>query len=156
MNNAECRTQKGGYLDASSTIRLLGSEDVSAGSSYTTLSHRWNTAQMPRLTSNHPVNFDINSLPYTFQEAIEITRESGSRYLRIDSLCINQNDPDDWEAQSAQMSMVYEHSICNLAATGAVVSGKGLYSSVEGRARDGNVIKFDIECSWNSTEASSS
>ncbi|UPK92238.1 hypothetical protein LCI18_003173 [Fusarium solani-melongenae] len=52
--------------------------------------------------------------------------------------------------------MVYEHSICNFAATGAVVSGKGLYSSVEWRAQDGNVNKFDIECSWNPIEVSSS
>jgi hypothetical protein len=36
----------------------------------------------------------------TFRGAIEMTRKLGFRYLWIDSLCIVQNDEDDWKQES--------------------------------------------------------
>lgn len=38
---------------------------------------------------------EINTLPKTFQDAVEATRRLGVRYLWIDSLCIIQNPKAD-------------------------------------------------------------
>ncbi|KAL8879771.1 MAG: hypothetical protein Q9198_002681 [Flavoplaca austrocitrina] len=58
----------------------------------------------------------INDLPLTFQDAVNITRNLGYQYLWIDSLCIIQDDPDDWAFESSTMSRVYSNSILTIAA----------------------------------------
>jgi hypothetical protein len=58
---------------------------------------------------------------------MEVTKSLGVRYIWIDSLCIIQDSDEDWRREATRMSRVYEHSICNIAAT---------------RATDGNVGCF--------------
>jgi hypothetical protein len=41
------------------------------------------------------------------------------RYLWIDSLCICQDDSEDWERESANMAAVYSNSYLTIAATNA-------------------------------------
>jgi hypothetical protein len=55
----------------------------------------------------------------TFQDAIIITREFGIDYLWIDSLCIVQDDSEDWARESSSMAGVYGSSTLNIAASGA-------------------------------------
>jgi hypothetical protein len=69
----------------------------------------------------------IDNLAQTFRDAVEVTRKFNIHYLWIDSLCIIQNSIDDWNKEALQMSQVYKHAICNIAATGAVDSTKGLF-----------------------------
>ncbi len=69
----------------------------------------------------------INHLPQTFRDAVEVTRKFNIHYLWIDSLCIIQDSIDDWNKEALRMSQVYQHAICNIAATGAVDSTKGLF-----------------------------
>jgi hypothetical protein len=45
----------------------------------------------------------LSSLPKTFLDAIVVTKALGLRYLWIDSLCIIQDDEDDWLAESKTM-----------------------------------------------------
>lgn len=47
-------------------------------------------------------------LPKTFQDAIVITRRLRIPCLWIDALCIIQDSPDDWQAESSQTSQIYE------------------------------------------------
>lgn len=49
----------------------------------------------------------LSDLPKTFLDAVTVTRHLGLRYLWIDSLCICQDDPDDWARESARMIDVY-------------------------------------------------
>jgi len=58
-------------------------------------------------------------LPKTFQDAIKITKDLGFRYIWIDSLCIIQDDADDWRRESVLMGNVYGGSSLNVAASGA-------------------------------------
>jgi hypothetical protein len=51
--------------------------------------------------------------------AIFIASKLGLEYLWIDSLCIIQDDEDDWRQESALMSTVYGNSYLNIAAAGA-------------------------------------
>jgi hypothetical protein len=69
----------------------------------------------------------IDHLPQTFRDAVEVTRKFNIHYLWVDSLCIIQDSIDDWNKEALQMSQVYQHAICNIAATGAVDSTKGLF-----------------------------
>lgn len=55
----------------------------------------------------------------TFRHAILITQKLGLRYLWIDSLCITQDSPLDWDKESSLMASVYGGSTINIAAAGA-------------------------------------
>jgi len=65
------------------------------------------------------------SLTKTFQDAIEITKTLRISYLWIDSLCIIQDSPTDWDQESAIMGEIYRHSYCNIAATSAADGRSG-------------------------------
>lgn len=87
---------------------------------FVTLSHCWGnavTVQTTRETlATHMKQISMQGLTKTFQDAIIITRNLGFRYLWIDSLCIIQDDPHDWEAQSATMASIYGSSIVTISA----------------------------------------
>ncbi|PQE03115.1 heterokaryon incompatibility protein [Rutstroemia sp. NJR-2017a BVV2] len=68
----------------------------------------------------------------TFQNAVQITRALGLRYLWIDSLCIIQDDKDDWQFESAKMANIYLGSCVTIAAT-ASFDSTGDSSSTDGR-----------------------
>ncbi|KAF4612546.1 hypothetical protein G7Y89_g15586 [Cudoniella acicularis] len=100
---------------------------------YITLSHCWGTSEIgpPKtLTENlHDRRCGIQwtELNKTFQDAVFITRELGIRYLWIDSLCIIQDDEDDWKEQSGQMMHIYESAYLTIAATGASSGQDGCF-----------------------------
>jgi Heterokaryon incompatibility protein (HET) len=56
-------------------------------------------------------------LSKTFQDAILVTRDLGLQYLWIDSLCIIQDDANDWAVESTKMAKVYGDAHVVLAAT---------------------------------------
>ncbi|KAE9366714.1 HET-domain-containing protein [Stipitochalara longipes BDJ] len=98
---------------------------------YVSLSHRWGQLQIITTTqstiSQRKHGIDIISLPKTFQDAVLITRQLGVRYLWIDSLCIIQDSPRDWEVESAKMHKVYQHALFNISADGAEDSSVGCF-----------------------------
>jgi hypothetical protein len=69
----------------------------------------------------------IKSLPRTFQDAIIATRKLKSQYLWVDSLCILQDSPSDWQQESARMGKVYSHSFCMIAAAASPDSNGGIF-----------------------------
>ena len=72
---------------------------------------------------------DDQELPRTFQHAIQMTRRLGIRYIWIDSLCIIQDDNEDWQREAPLMEKVYGNSYCNIAAADAKNSTEGLFRS---------------------------
>ncbi|CAF3455489.1 unnamed protein product, partial [Fusarium graminearum] len=58
-------------------------------------------------------------------DAIKITRHLGIRYLWIDSLCICQDDVEDWARESAAMQQVYAGAYLSIAADNAAGSEQG-------------------------------
>ncbi|KUJ14969.1 HET-domain-containing protein, partial [Mollisia scopiformis] len=119
----------------SNAIRLREACEVSRNMKYATLSHCWGPRGVEaKLTKELLEDFRANirpeSLPRTFQDAISITRRLGLAYLWIDSLCIIQDDPVDWEKESISMSEVYGNSWVNIAASWAKDCSEGcLYRS---------------------------
>ncbi|KAF3798215.1 hypothetical protein GCG54_00010563 [Colletotrichum gloeosporioides] len=87
---------------------------------YATLSYRWG-ARRDHLTtkdtlSQHIQEVPAGHLPRVFQDAIELCRCLDVQYLWIDSLCIIQDDTEDWERESSLMGSIYTHSIFTIAA----------------------------------------
>jgi len=100
---------------------------------YTALSHCWGDAEHIHLTTTRGTLEDrkrsipLKALPKTFYDAVLLTRALGIRYLWIDSLCILQDDKDDWARESARMAQVYQNAALTISADGAANSSEGLF-----------------------------
>ncbi|KAF2501505.1 HET-domain-containing protein, partial [Lophium mytilinum] len=98
---------------------------------YVALSHCWGKEQ-PLKTRNKEDLIEWKKdipwarLPRTFQDAIQVTAFLGYRFLWIDSICIIQEDQEDWERQSAKMGSIYQNSLLTIAAAAASGHEKGM------------------------------
>ena len=100
---------------------------------YAALSHCWGSLQ-PLTTRresllDHLQHILYMKLPKTFQDAVTVCKELGIMYLWIDSLCILQDDQDDWRKESAVMGEVYRNSLITISATSAADADGGLFMS---------------------------
>ena len=59
---------------------------------------------------------DSSSLPRTFQDTITVAQELDVSYIWIDSLCIIQDQEDDWARHAGQMDKIYENALFVVAA----------------------------------------
>src|SRR5579859_4922271 len=95
----ECQAQKAGYL---------------------ALSYCWGSRkECPWvLTTGNIESFmtriHLHSLPRSFQDVIKLARGLYERYIWIDSLCILQDSPDDWEKEASSMARIYANSLCTI------------------------------------------
>lgn len=60
---------------------------------------------------------------------METARRMNIYYIWIDSLCIIQDDPEDWKTESTLMGEIYHHAVINIAATRARSGTDGLYAT---------------------------
>ncbi|OCL11897.1 HET-domain-containing protein [Glonium stellatum] len=116
--------------DGSNGVRIHESTDDNM--EYLTLSHCWGSRQNVLKTTksalaSHCQSIPWSSLPKTFQDAVAITRSLGFRYIWIDSLCIVQDDPDDYFDESQKLSDIYSGSFLTIAATSAPDSSHGCF-----------------------------
>jgi Heterokaryon incompatibility protein (HET) len=123
---------------------------------YLALSHCWGGEIECRLRktnlSQNLESIDINGLPRNFQHAFSITCQLGYDYLWIDSLCIVQDDPVDWEKESAKMGLVYSNAACVISAIGAANSHGGCFFAKDSTIQD-VVVRRNSDfaltiCSW--------
>jgi hypothetical protein len=112
-------------------LRISLSSELDGYTKYATLSHCWGHHKFTMLMRNNFENFRVHipleGLSKTFKDAIHTTRFLGLQYLWIDSLCILQDDPDDWTRESSSMSGVYGGATINIAASGAVNGSLGCF-----------------------------
>lgn len=111
-------------------VRLV--ENVGIEAPYVCLSHRWgpSTPSCRTLKSNlaeQKKGIDWNWLLETFQDAAMVTVRLGLKYIWIDSLCIVQDDADDWKVQAAKMCDIYHGGYVTLAASCSDDSKQGLF-----------------------------
>ena len=115
---------------SSQHIKLLNSIDLHAEPAdtcqYAALSYRWGDPKLhiPYQTtvetlSDHMRCINLEDLPLLLQHAIKVTRDIGMRYIWVDSLCIVQDDDDDWEKEADLMDSVFRAAFCVIAATRA-------------------------------------
>jgi hypothetical protein len=111
-----------GNLDPSlrASIKLVESIGISGDRKYACLSHRWDSSGHTIITERATYENHINGIRYqnldpAYQDTIHIMRRLRIRYLWIDSLCIIQDSPKDWEAESKTMATVYNKALFTLA-----------------------------------------
>ena len=73
----------------------------------------------------------LRLLPQTFRDAIHITRKLGYQYIWIDSLCILQDDQEDWTHESSTMVGIYSNSVLTIAAVWGRDSDTGCFTERE-------------------------
>ncbi|KAK2051065.1 heterokaryon incompatibility protein [Colletotrichum caudatum] len=137
----------------SDTFRIVVTSDlrINPRERYTTLSHCWGSAQFLQLKKSTCDEFrkgvGLDKLPKTFQEAVQVTRRLGVRFLWIDSLCILQDRDDlsDWLVEAAKMHKVYSHSFCNISAAGAHDSSKGIFFGRDPRVSHTADVRICVE-----------
>ncbi|KAG4428022.1 hypothetical protein IFR05_016494 [Cadophora sp. M221] len=97
---------------------------------YAALSHCWGKKPLLRTTTStlalRMECMELSTLPRTFQDAILIARNLKVRYLWIDSLCIVQDDTQDWVIESAKMMDYYLKAHITISALGASDSQEGI------------------------------
>jgi hypothetical protein len=87
---------------------------------YIALSHRWGRGETFKTTKANidklKEGFGLPDLPRTFRDAVEVTRGLGYKYLWIDSICIIQDEPQDWKDEAPRMAVVYGNAVCSIMA----------------------------------------
>lgn len=83
---------------------------------YVSLSYCWgpDAGDVLKTTSrnieSHFQRLPFSLVPQTIRDAMTICWELGIRYMWVDSLCIIQDDPDDWLCESSKMMDIYAFS----------------------------------------------
>lgn len=111
------------------------------------LSHCWGNATPIKTTTSTIDEFTEGmpaQIPKTFADAIFVTRALGQRYLWIDSLCIIQDSPDDWVAESSLMHQVYSQALFTIVADAAEDSTSGFLQPPARRVRKTSVVHYDL------------
>ena len=106
--------------DGTDSLKLSISDKASLGR-YAALSHCWGKLKILQLTKGNEESMKVTvswkSLPNTFQDAVTVCQNLGIDYLWIDSLCIIQDDKQDWDREGARMADVYENAHLTIAAS---------------------------------------
>jgi hypothetical protein len=99
-------------------VRLVESDGLARDRKYACLSYRWGSNNMTTTRATYEQHRDgigFEELTLAFQDTVHIVRRLGVRYLWIDSLCIIQDDEEDWRAESKTMATVYSRALFTLA-----------------------------------------
>jgi hypothetical protein len=102
---------------------------------YVTLSHSWGrnpdfltltTQNQHKLMTKGFLASELRNK--NFEEAIEVARYLGFKYIWIDSLCICQAGKEkDFKEEGQYMHLVYQHSFCNIVAADSRDANGGLF-----------------------------
>ena len=122
--------------DGSENLKLVDTKQSGISNhvelEYATLSHCWGqTKHTVTDTVNlkqYEAGIAFSELNQTFQDAVLVTRALGIRYIWIDSLCIVQDSPSDWQKESSLMGSVYSGGAINIAADAAEDGDQGFLS----------------------------
>ncbi|KAH6889395.1 heterokaryon incompatibility protein-domain-containing protein [Thelonectria olida] len=129
------------------SMRLIRPAETSIQGPYATLSHCWGKVNILKLTESslpHLQNeIHLSQLPKTFQDAIQVVKSLGLNYIWIDSLCIVQDSREDWEKEARTMLKVYQHALCNIAATHSADDLGGLFRNRNRAALGSEIIEVN-------------
>ncbi|OTB01394.1 hypothetical protein M426DRAFT_323533 [Hypoxylon sp. CI-4A] len=111
-------------------IRLVDTQKMNS-TSYIALSHCWGKKKIFRLLQSNKEEcyeaIDFTKLSKNMQDAALTVLGLGYSYLWIDSLCIIQEDKEDWDKESRTMADVYSGAVCTIAATSSASSEGGCF-----------------------------
>jgi len=138
-NHAECIAGKISVRLPTRVLDIGTSEDCKiklwetqgAHGVYTTLSYVWGLVPQPETNKSNydsrKAGFDKNALSKTMQDAVDVTRALGIRYLWIDALCIIQHDEEDFQREAANMGAIYANSYITISAASGTDNTQGCF-----------------------------
>ena len=127
-------------------LRLVPAEP---GHRYACLSHCWGKAQSVVKTTRATLELfstsgvSLAELPKTFRDAVRICCKLNIRSIWIDSLCIVQDDSNDWFDQAGRMASIFDNAYITIAASKAKDSRSGCFGKVERAYRGSPLPGFD-------------
>ncbi|KAF2629229.1 HET-domain-containing protein, partial [Macroventuria anomochaeta] len=96
---------------------------------FAALSYCWGTNKQPITTNANLTTrygyLEFSNLPKTLKDAIFVCRGLGLSYIWIDSLCIVQDDGEEWATEAAKMADIYSSAHVVLAASLAADATQG-------------------------------
>ncbi|KAH8650889.1 heterokaryon incompatibility protein-domain-containing protein, partial [Tricladium varicosporioides] len=93
--------------------------------------------------SSRIAGIPVEDMPLAFQDAVKLARTLNIPYLWIDSLCITQDDAQDWQNESSRMAEIFSHAYLTVvAAIGASCHDSFLW-------RDPNCASVSIPCTYS-------
>ncbi|KAF7920981.1 hypothetical protein EAE99_007833 [Botrytis elliptica] len=111
----------------------LGNQIEKRDIQYAALSHCWGTPEKKYQTltkstlKDYLAKIEMEDLSKTFHDAIEVCMKLKIRYIWIDSLCIIQDDKEDWRRESVTMVDVYGSCLLNIAASSSIDGSQGCF-----------------------------
>lgn len=98
---------------------------------YAALSYCWGPSSSRRMTTTWKTYPDRlrgipwDALPLTYRDAFTVTRLLQLEYIWIDSLCIVQDDEEDWQGEAAKMGDIYRNALITIGAVAAGSTDEG-------------------------------
>jgi hypothetical protein len=115
----------------SSTPRGISLINQACSGSYIALSHVWGPQRIITTTKStleeRMKNIPWEHLSRTFRHAVTIARFLEVRYLWIDSLCIVQDDEDDWANEASNMGRYYMNALITVTAVSSPGGDTGCF-----------------------------
>ncbi|KAF2669793.1 HET-domain-containing protein, partial [Microthyrium microscopicum] len=104
---------------------------------YAALSYCWGSSRAFTTTisslSKRKAGFALGNLPRTIRHAVEVAQALSIPYLWVDSLCIIQDSPTDWDTEATRMCSVYENALVTFAAVDSPDNRTGMFLTSESR-----------------------
>ncbi|OCK72924.1 hypothetical protein K432DRAFT_260581, partial [Lepidopterella palustris CBS 459.81] len=120
-------------LNGSHHPRLIETNRDTPVADYIALSHCWGGPQnRPLITTRDTLakrceRIELATMPLTFRHSILVARHLRIPYLWIDSLCVLQDSPEDWEVESAEMASIYQGAALTISASHGADSSAGCF-----------------------------
>lgn len=95
-----------------------------------------------------PLRKELNGIPKTIQDAIQLVKDIGLRYLWVDSLCIVQDSPRSLQINAPMMDLVYGNAHVTICAADGEDSSVGLVAMNTKDPADQLRARIAPESSW--------
>jgi hypothetical protein len=102
---------------------------------YAALTYPWGSGEQSCTYNNNLFQrrdeLIVSQLPQTLQDALHVARGLSLEYIWIDSLCIIQDDKDDWAREASTMADIYSGAYVVLSATATETCTDGFLQARE-------------------------
>jgi hypothetical protein len=110
-----------GFEERSPSVKLYITDPNGECGAYSALSYCWGGPQPVTATKSSldmlKSGIAITALPQTIQDAVEVTRRLGLRFVWIDALCIIQDCAKDKDTEIQKMGSIYKNATVTIAAS---------------------------------------
>lgn len=140
--------------DEKPSVRLINfaDTDLDRDAKYVALSYCWGKNGEEQKGVCTKTNIDafkrgvsMLDLPRTVQDAVQVARQLGLKYLWVDRLCIIQDDDDDKKKEIRKMTDIYTNAHLVISAANAGHSDQGFIHDRKASEAHGNIWRVAFE-----------